>query len=371
MMLMRAFCLFVGLAGGMAVAQSSADIDAAIAEIASAADLLDAASSADDHVLALGQSITAFENGLRVLRDNARVASLRQNQLTAEYEAQRDDLTRLLATIYTVQSQPAPLLFLHPDGPLAAAQSAQLLEAAMPALRERSTVLGQQIAEMSQLETLRKTAAESLRDGLAGLLNARAALDDAIAKGDPVPTLFVDDRMQVQVLAATTASLGDFAREITKLPLPAIEMTEIEDAQTNLSLPVSGDVVTGFNEADAKGVSRPGLVLQAAPLSLVTTPFDATVRFAGPFLDYENVVILEPRAGTLLVVAGISRLLRAEGDVLTKGDPIGQLGGSELGTEEFLIEASTETGVQLAQTLYIELRKDGEFVDPTSLFTQE
>ncbi len=349
----------------------SAPLSAAIADIETASEQFAAASGSDDLVLTLGGVITAYENGLRLLRDDLRVLSLRQQELAAEYDRDSGDFSRILGTLYAMESQPAPLLFLHPNGPLAAAQTAQLLGVAAPALQGKARVLKDQIVAIDKLRSLRGIATDNLRQGLAGLVNARAALDDAIAKGDAVPALFVEDRMQVQILSATAESLTAFASELAKLPLPNFATEPILLAETKFPLPVAGLIKTAFNQPDASGLRRPGIVAEAAPMSLVTTPFDATIRFAGPFLDFGNVVILEPQAGTLLILAGIERLFRAEGDVLSKGDPIGQLGGSDTTDEEFLIAASAETGVQVAQTLYIELRKDGESVDPTPWFQQD
>ncbi len=361
-------CLFAQSA--LAETDLSAQASRAAENIALASARFEAATGSDDLVLTLGEVIMSYENGLRVLRENLRVLSLRERELHTEYTQKSGDFSRILGTLYAVESQPSPLLFLHPGGALAAAQAAQLLSQATPVLQAKAQQLGIQIDELAELRALRELALDNLRSGLAGLLIARAALDDAIAKGDPVPALFVDDRMQVQVLSATAESLSDFAAELAKLPLPDTGLKPILGAAT-VPMPVAGRILVGFNQPDISGVRRPGIYAEAAPLALVAAPFDATIRFAGPFQDYDNVVILEPEAGTLMILAGIERLFRAEGDVLAQGDPIGQLGGSETADEEFLIEASAETGVQVAQTLYIEIRKDGESVDPTPWFQQD
>jgi len=363
------FCLAALFSGSVSAEESLAQqVEGAAAAVAGAAELLEAAAGADDQMLAVAAAITAFENGLRTLRDSFRAVTVREQTLTKNYGAERAEFSQLLGTLYAMESQSSPLVFLHPDGPLAGAQSAQILAEVTPLLQDQAAAMSRQIGEMTALRLIRENAANDLRLGLAQLNNARAALEDAIARGEPVPALFVDDRMKIQILAATSASLSEFAGALGAVPLPEFESNPIFAADPAYQLPVAGDVVSGFGAAGADGVTRPGISVQSEPFALVTAPFDATVRFAGPFLDYGNVVILEPQAGTLLILAGVSRLIRAEGDVLARGDPIGQLGGRELSDEEFLIEASSETGVQLQQTLYIELRRDGESVDPAPWF---
>jgi septal ring factor EnvC (AmiA/AmiB activator) len=47
----------------------------------------------------------------------------------------------------------------------------------------------------------------------------------------------------------------------------------------------------------------------------VTTPWPASVRYAGPLLDYGNVIILEPEADYLLIVAGLATLFVQAGEL--------------------------------------------------------
>ena len=82
-----------------------------------------------------------------------------------------------------------------------------------------------------------------------------------------------------------------------------------------------------YEEPDAAGVRRPGLVLFAPPQSLVRAPADAVVRYAGPFLEYGYVVVLEPDAETMVVLAGLAQLQVRTGATVRRGDLLGLLGG--------------------------------------------
>ena len=123
-----------------------------------------------------------------------------------------------------------------------------------------------------------------------------------------------------------------------------------------------------FNEADAAGIKRPGIVVTARPLSLVTAPTPATIRFSGAFLDYGKVVILEPEPGFLIVIAGLDQIYGAYGQVVNTGDPIGLLGGKQPKAKDFLIEASKGGGTLDQESLYIEIRNNGKPVNPTDWF---
>ena len=125
-------------------------------------------------------------------------------------------------------------------------------------------------------------------------------------------------------------------------------------------------VLRGFDEPDAAGVRRPGVVLRAPPLSLVRAPADATVRYAGPFLEYGYVVVLEPAPGTMVVLAGLAQLQARAGAAVRRGEPLGLLGGRPLDVEEYVMLPQSDTGAGGGETLYIEVRQGRGPVDPAA-----
>jgi septal ring factor EnvC (AmiA/AmiB activator) len=129
-------------------------------------------------------------------------------------------------------------------------------------------------------------------------------------------------------------------------------------------------VLHRFGEEDAAGVRRSGIVVGAAPFALVSAPADGIVRYAGPFLEYGYVVVLEPDSTTMLVLAGLSRLQVANGDTVRRGDLLGLLGGREAGVEEYVMPLESD-GAGNSETLYIEVRQGRGPVDPEPLFVGE
>jgi septal ring factor EnvC (AmiA/AmiB activator) len=119
---------------------------------------------------------------------------------------------------------------------------------------------------------------------------------------------------------------------------------------------------------DAAGIRRPGLVIATPPRALVTSPWPATIRYRGPLLDYGNVIILEPASGYLLVLAGLDEVYGEIGEVLEAGAPVGLMGGAAPAAEELLSQAPGGAGGELSETLYMELRKNNEPVDPEPWF---
>jgi len=111
-----------------------------------------------------------------------------------------------------------------------------------------------------------------------------------------------------------------------------------------------------------------GIVMATRPRALVTTPAPATVRYRGSLLDYGLVIILEPQAGILLVLAGLDVVYGDTGQVLPGGSPVGLMGGTAPGADLIIPGSAQEPGAERSQTLYIEVREDNSPVDPAQWF---
>lgn len=342
----------------------------AAVELKAAGEALSRAEKTKDRVAALGQTVRAYENGLSALRDGVRSAAIRERVLQLDLDNKRDHLSRLLGILQTLERAPTPLLLIHPTGPVGTARSGMMLSEITPSLHHQAEEIRNHLEELSVLRNLQIDAEEDLRFGLAGAQQARVALSKAISERSELPIRFVEDPIRVQILADNSDTLTSFATSLSDIPIEGLpeEQVPFDTAKGTLEPPVPGTLLRGFNEIDAAGLQRPGIVLSARPLSLVTAPWPSTIRYSGPFLDYGNVIILEPDAGYLLVFAGLDQVYGEFGQVLNIGDPVGLLGGKEPAAEEFLMEASEGGGSMAQETLYIELRHAGKSVDPAQWF---
>lgn len=343
-------------------------------QLAAAADQLAEAERASDRVAALTSTVKAYEEGLDALRDGIRRAALRERDIRVRFEARRAELARLLGVLQTLERAPAQLLMIHPTGAVGTARSGMMLSEVTPSLQAEAEALRARLEEVRILQGLQNSAAEDLRAGLAGVQAARAALSMAIADRTDLPKRFVADLDQLDALVRDAETLESFADSLTGMTTAgtggiALAAPDFGAAKGRLALPVPGSRLRGFNEADAAGIRRPGLVLSAPPLSLVTAPWPATIRYRGPLLDYGNVMILEPAAEYLIVLAGLKTVYGDVGDILREGAPLGFLGGADPAAEEFLLEASAGGGTTGRETLYIEIRHQGMPVDPAEWFT--
>jgi septal ring factor EnvC (AmiA/AmiB activator) len=133
-------------------------------------------------------------------------------------------------------------------------------------------------------------------------------------------------------------------------------------------LPVQGLVLRRAGDADAAGITRPGIILATRARAIVTTPTAATVRYQGELLNLGNVVILEPQANALFILAGPDVVYVKTGEVIAAGTPIGLMGGRMTENGASLSPLREGTGTERTETLYIEVRVDNTPKDPETWF---
>ncbi|MCQ0969433.1 peptidoglycan DD-metalloendopeptidase family protein (plasmid) [Paracoccus sp. TK19116] len=354
-------------------AQSASDAQAAAAELRAAIGKLSTAVTADDQVTALTEVIRGYENGLSALRTGLREAAARETELRARFEAQHDRLSRVLGAMTALREAPETQLLLHPGGAVDTARSAMVLGAVAPGLRAEAEALQGDLDEIAIVRALELSAADMLGEGLAAVQEARRLLASAVTDRSTMPVRYAENPEELQKLEASAQSLEDFAAGVAAIETDVgAPVEDFEAAAGSLPLPVTGSLLRSYDQADAAGVRRPGWILSTAPAALVTAPWPATIRFRGPLLDYGNVMIVEPQRGYLLVLAGLDQVFGEVGDVIAAGEPLGLMGGSEAPAQEFgaqfVADATAGGGAGQPETLYVELRKGKETLDPADWF---
>ncbi len=370
----------LGLAAVLGVLPAAVRADLDPAETAArAAEMLEQAGfslmeadSARDRVEALTQTVRAYEEGLLALRQGVRQAALRERTILTVFDAERARLARLLGVLQSIEATQGPLVLLHPEGPLSTARSGMIVSEITPAVAREAQDLRDQLQDLATVRGLQETALQQLSDALENAQTARSALSQAIAERVTLPPRFVQDEEAMAALLDSVTTLDSFATNLAALPSPDPTSTDaFDDARGALPLPVLGRLLRGFDETDAAGITRPGLVWATRPAALVTTPWPASVRYAGPLLDYGNVIILEPDGQYLLVLAGLGDLYVSAGQLVASGAPLGLMPGATPSGDELILDVSENTGSDLSETLYIELRESGRPINPAPWFAQQ
>lgn len=361
------------LSAGVGKAQDTpSDVTAiatgAAADLQTAIVAMQAATGARDRVAALTQTIRAYELGLDAVREGLRQVTIRETALTLQFEAQRDQVARLIGVLESLPTDPGPLLLLHPAGPLGTAQSGMLLAEVTPALQAQADRLRGELTELNDLRAVQEAASATLAQGLFAAQEARSALSQAISDRTDLPIRFIDDPDALKGLLESADTLDAFAAGLGSDAAAEDLSPDIAAAKGTLPMPVLGTILRRPDEADAAGVRRPGLLVVTRARALVTAPWPATIRYRGPLLDYGNVMILELGRGYLLILAGLETVYGEVGEVVPAGAALGLMGGPEAMATEFLASTQEGGGAGGSETIYMELRQGADTVDPTEWF---
>ena len=179
---------------------------------------------------------------------------------------------------------------------------------------------------------------------------------------------------QAKKIAALSSRASSQAHSTNALISTIIEETkprstdEAQDAPRFLK-PGVGKLTTGFGYKNALGMHSLGLGFEMISQARIIAPVSGQVVFAGPFRHYGHVLIIAAPGGYHLFLRGMSRLDVRAGEALAAGEPIGLMPRAQKkprGTKK----GAKKTRRNSLPVLYLEVRKNGRPIDPTSLFAE-
>ncbi|MEO1721610.1 MAG: peptidoglycan DD-metalloendopeptidase family protein [Pseudomonadota bacterium] len=318
---------------------------------------------------ALGEAVAAQEKALAAYRAAARQLSSRAEALAEGIAAERGRIGELIAILQSLSSAPKSALFAYPGGPVRAARASMLLASVTPALEERRALLAAELRRLGEVRVAEAVARAGATAALSELQGLRS--ETAIALEERRRTLPPQRLMAAQArnAARDAENLAGLAETLERVLSGAPADPGFVGRRGRLPLPVATGRVTGeFGDNDPWGNPGAGLTLSATPFAQVSSPVDATLRFAGPLPGYGTVAILEPETGWLMTIAGLGRIDRKVGETVKAGERLGDLGRDLPENPEILL-APQEGGDLIAPAqLYLELRQEGVPVDPAPWF---
>jgi septal ring factor EnvC (AmiA/AmiB activator) len=278
--------------------------------------------------------ISAADARLRLA--SAYVAAHRQ-QLTAEQRP----VSSLLAGLGTMARRP-PLLVLADQGGLDELVKVRLLlDATLPVIRSRTGRLSAELAQGQRLQQAALDARAELarsRDNLASRRERYAALEDkavqqalssggqalgagdvAIAASEEVERLRAEQSGSQSIRAVAARLAGEDAAPGS----PFNPEGGASSPPFAYDLPAAAPVTDGLGSVNASGVRSRGLSLATRRGAALTAPANGVVKFAGPFRDYDGVLIIDHGGGWASLIVNIGTTLRP-GDRVALGQGIGR-----------------------------------------------
>ena len=132
-------------------------------------------------------------------------------------------------------------------------------------------------------------------------------------------------------------------------PKPDILKTSSRILKVKFYSPLDGEIITKFG-IKSDGVMNEGIYIEADYGTIVKSSADGEVIFVGSDLkDFGKLLIVKHSENLITSYAHLSKIYVHEGEIITRGQPIAEVGSS---------------GKVTKSQLYFEIRQDNEALDP-------
>ncbi|MBB3644651.1 septal ring factor EnvC (AmiA/AmiB activator) [Rhizobium sp. BK619] len=376
-----------------ALQQSIADLDKSTQSIRQA--LIESAARRK----ALDKQILASEKKLADL-------GVKEDGIRRSLHERRGLLAEVLAALQRMGRNPPPALLVTPDDALASVRSAILLGAVVPGIRKETDKLAGDLASLAALQTASAAEKAGLTATMTDSIEEERRMDLLLAENDKLSRSnaaeLEAERKRSEELAGKATSLeglvASMESEIASVRDAAAAARQAEEnrrlmsdeqraqakaladsgvpdknriapaypfgeLKAKLEVPVAGDILRQFGDADGTGHEAMGMTVATNPETVVTAPADGLVVFAGAFRSYGQMIILDTGDGYHLVLSGMETINTRQGKFVFAGEPLAVMGAKRVASATAL---ALETD---RPTLYIEFRKDGKPVDSRPWWT--
>ncbi|MGO7986799.1 murein hydrolase activator EnvC family protein [Rhizobium leguminosarum] len=344
----------------------------------------------------------------QILESEKKLADLgvKEDGIRRSLHERRGLLAEVLAALQRMGRNPPPALLVTPDDALASVRSAILLGAVVPGIRKETDKLAADLASLAALQTASAAEKTSLTGTMTDGIEEERRMDLLLAENDKLSRSNAAElgaeRKRSEELAGKATSLeglvASMESEIASVRDAAAGARQAEEnrklltdeqraqakaladsgvpdknriapaypfgeLKAKLEVPVTGDILRQFGDADGTGHEAMGMTVATNPETVVTAPADGLVVFAGVFRSYGQMIILDAGDGYHLVLSGMDTINTRQGKFVFSGEPLAVMGAKRVASATAL---ALETN---RPTLYIEFRKDGKPVDSRPWWT--
>lgn len=311
-----------------------------------------------EQLIANAEKIQVIEAALAETEADLPELNLKLSALEADFERDRAKVASLLAVLQRLDADIPPALVVKPEDSLAAARGAMQLGAVLPVLHTQAAALSKQLKTLEEARANVAAKVAEQQSQAQALRNAREELSRLLElrrkEQETAAQKLVELHGIAEQIAKRTSDLKGLMARIAQLrntPAAQNRIVGTEDSQPKvaaLRVPVTGRSEPGDPSGPFTGNAQKkvGLWFESASGSQAVAPADSQVVFAGPYQNFGQVLILEMNGGYHLTLAGLGRIDVRIGDRVLAGEPVGALANG------------------LPSRLYLELRRNGQIMDP-------
>jgi septal ring factor EnvC (AmiA/AmiB activator) len=290
--------------------------------------------------VAAATAIAAAEAHISAADAEARVVTQRLAQQRALLRQQQAPASALLGGLAMMAERPPLLTLAEKGGVDEFVRVRLLLDSTLPAIRQRTASLSQQLTRGRALELRLATARQAMASRRADLQDRQeefAALEQqalrsaersglaALGAGD-VALSRGEARERLGDEQNRGRSAARVAAEIAALGIPPGRPFATEGAQQALlayRLPAAAAVNEGFGSINENGIRSRGVTLATPRGTKLVAPADGIILFAGPYRSQDGIIIIDHGNGWKTLILNASADL-AKGARIRSGAPLGR-----------------------------------------------
>jgi septal ring factor EnvC (AmiA/AmiB activator) len=309
-----------------------------------AAEATNEAARARAEAAALAARIEAAEADITAAEARLRIIETLRAQQRARLADKQEPIVRLTAALQTMARRPPALALVQPGSLDELVHVRALLASTLPIIRQRTESLRREVERGNELRQLGERAVAALVDSREELKMRRVALarleveqrrrsadlaesalfesDRALALGEEARALGeqMGTRQYQQQLRARLAELP------APLQRPRSASPGGDRELRRYQIPFEGSLVTGMGEISDAGVHARGLTFESPANAPVVAPASGRIVYAGEFMSYGNVLIIDHGDGWISTLTNIGRMSVDVGDRVRMGSTIGRTG---------------------------------------------
>ena len=325
-------------------------------------------------IVELAKTVQEKEEDLMRLETRQNQMIERERELEKKLSLTDKQKVQLVTGLQTLALRPPELALLYVDTPINTIRSRMIMGYSLPVVNGLNKQLHADLAELAGLKSdiqeqivrIKSTQSQlteksSQMDMLMqqkAMMQAQYQVSQKQSK-ERVKTLGAQAKDLKELLdklaaekekaAKNLARYRDMNRPVFKQPEPPATGL-FARAKGRLPYPMRGTIIERFGAESVSGAHAKGMTIKGRAGAHVIAPFDGTVLFAGPFKTYGGLVILDHGGNYLTLLAGMEQINPVVGQEVLAGEPVGQI---------------KETKPEL----YLEIRKDGQAINPEPWFS--
>ncbi len=328
-------------------------------------------SSTKNKLISIAEAIQKSESDLKAAEQKIANMEIKKSTLEDLLDTDRASIAGLILALERIRRTPPEAMLAMDEPPYKIAQSAMIMGSIIPSINRHADKLNKNLEMLSNVTRELQADKAMLLSKSNNLKSKHKEMSDLLSKRKELYIKTNHDlkarEIAIQKISLQARSLQELVKRIDKEDeeerqrKKLVRIIKLKPAQKIIDdgggarLPVSGIIRISYKQKDNVGAISKGITIEGREGSIVVAPMSGKIQFTGSFKRYGNIVIIEHANNYHSLVAGLGEIVAIVGDYIKSGEPIGILPNSSLIPRP---------------TLYYELRKNGNPVNPSVKFPE-